>query len=111
MSTQTSFNPLGMLSMVLGVIGMLLFFMPILGVPLSAIALLFGLIGLVMTLLPGGRGLRHSLQGCAIATLALAINLSLAYGPEGYLPPPSVPPPWQSVPNRPFIPPPSNPRF
>jgi len=47
------------------------------------------------------------LQGCAISTLALAINLSLAYGPEGYLPTPVVPPPGQPIPNRPFIPPPA----
>ena len=61
--TQVSMNPLGLLSMVLGAIGMLLFFMPILGLPLSALGLLFGLIGILMTLPCGGRGLRLSLQG------------------------------------------------
>ncbi|HLJ94056.1 MAG TPA: hypothetical protein VKU02_12790 [Gemmataceae bacterium] len=97
----------GMLSLVLGVIGLLLFFLPILGIPISVFGLLFGLIGVLAAVRPGGMRLRWSLLGCAASALALAINFGIAYAPSGYLPPPAVPQPWQPIPGRPTIPPPA----
>jgi hypothetical protein len=101
---------LGPLSVVLGSIGLLLFLLPVLGVPISACALLFGVVGSILAFAPGGVRLRWSLLGCAISSLALAINIAIAYAPAGYQPPPGVPPPWQAVPDRPYVPPPAPPR-
>jgi len=98
---------LGMLSVLLGIIGLLLFLLPILGLPISAFGFIFGIIGTIVALTPGGIRLRWSLLGSAVSALALAINLSILYAPGGYLPAPAVPPPWQPVPNRPYVPPPA----
>ncbi len=101
---------LGPLAVVLGFIGLLLFFLPILGIPISAFGLLCGLVGSVIARAPGGVRLRWSLLGCAVAGLALAINVAITYAPAGYTPAPGVTPPWQGVPDRPYVPPPAPPR-
>ncbi|MCC6417866.1 MAG: hypothetical protein IT429_06405 [Gemmataceae bacterium] len=98
---------LGMTSLVLGIIGMLLFFLPVLGIPLSACGLAFGVIGFGMALFTGGPALRWSLSGVAASALALGVNVVLNAAPEGYLPQPSVPPPWQLPSDRPFVAPPA----
>lgn len=102
---------LGMLSMVLGSIGLLLFFLPILGLPISVIGLLIGGLGIAARLSSGGRLLRWSLQGCGISALAMAVNLAIICAPYGYMEPPLVPPPWQPVSDRPYNPPPARPGF
>ncbi len=106
-ATQTPPVALGLLSLVLGTIGLLLFFLPILGVPISAFGLLFGVLGTFVALVPGGLRLRWSLLGSALSALALATSLAIFYAPGGYLPDPAVPPPWQPVPDRPQVPPPA----
>jgi len=103
MTQRNPSNALGLLSMVLGTISLLLFFLPILGLPISAFSLLFGIMGLLVTFGQGGLPLRRSLQGCALSTLALTFNLSITYAPSGYLTDPIVQPPWQPVPNRPYV--------
>lgn len=100
---------MGMLSMVLGPIGLLLFFMPILGLPISAFGLAFGGFGIAARLSTGGLRLRWSLLGSALSALALSVNLAIIYAPGGYMAAPAVPPPWQPVPDRPYIPPPARP--
>jgi hypothetical protein len=99
---------LGMTSLVLGVIALLLCFLPILGIPLSAFGLLFGLLGFLVALFARGTSLRWSLGGLAASTLALLVNLAIAYAPQGYLPGRNVPKPWQPVPDRPYVPPPAS---
>jgi hypothetical protein len=96
----------GMVSLVLGVIAMLLFFLPILGLPISVLGLLFGLIGFESSLRAGGLRLRWCLLGCAACTLALAINIGIVYAPGGYAEPPVVPEPWQRIPGSPTVAPP-----
>jgi hypothetical protein len=96
-----------MLSLVLGVIGPMLFFLPVLGLPLSALGLLIGLFAVALAFRAGGVRLRWSLLGCAMSALALSINIAIVYAPGGYLPGPDVPPRWQPVPDRPYVPPPA----
>jgi hypothetical protein len=98
---------LGMVSLVLGTIALLLAFMPILGIPISLFGILFGLIGVIGGLARGGLTLRWGLGGTALSCLALAVNLGLIFAPEGYLPTRTVPPIWEPVPGRPYIPPPA----
>jgi hypothetical protein len=101
---------LGMLSLVLGTIGLLLFFLPILGVPVSAFALLVGVLATIMAPFGIGGRLRWALAGLAMSATALAVNLAIAYAPGGYLPNPHGLPSWQAVPDRPYVPPPAAPR-
>jgi hypothetical protein len=100
---------LGMSSLVLGMIGLLLFFLPILGIPISVCGLFFGLVGLGAVFFPTGTSLRWSLAGVAASALALAINIAIVYAPAGYLPGRKVPQMWQTVPDRPYVPPPAQP--
>lgn len=103
---------LGMSSLVIGTIGLMLFFLPVLGIPLSAFGLLFGLLGLLATFLrgrpAGGAALRWTLAGIAVSSLALAVNVAIAYAPAGYLPGGEVPQLWQVAPNRGYVPPPAH---
>jgi hypothetical protein len=98
---------LGMSSLVLGTIGLLLFFLPILGIPISAFGLCFGILGLAAAFFTGGVQLRWSLAGIATSAAALAVSIAIAYAPAGYLPDRDVPQLWQSPPDRPYIPPPA----
>ena len=64
-----------MTSLVLGIIALLLFFLPILGVPLSLCGIAIGLVALFASLAFPGVHLRWALAGLATSCLALAINL------------------------------------
>jgi hypothetical protein len=98
---------LGPLSLVLGINGLILFFLPVLGLPISVFGFVIGLLAIAFDRSRGGIRLRWSLMGGAVSTLALVINLCIAWAPSGYLEPPGVPPPWQRVPDRPYVPPPA----
>ena len=107
--TESPLVGCGMASLVLGVIGMMLFFLPILGVPISSFGLFFGLVGMVAALLPTASSLRWSLAGTTVSALALAINIGILYAPAGEQPNRKAPPLWQPVPDRPYVPPPAKP--
>jgi hypothetical protein len=106
--SEESFSP-GLASTVLGSVGMLLFFLPILGAPLSAVGLLVGMIGACLACYGREVNLRLSVAGLLLCTVALATNLAMAFGPIDLVPSYSVAPMWQPVPNRPYVPPPSLP--
>lgn len=110
--TETPPVALGMLALVLGTVALLLFFLPILGIPVGACGLFFGLLGLVLAGFGRGDSLRYLLAGSAVCALALMLNFAVLYAPGGY-PPGSggvLEPTWQSVPDRPYVPPPASPR-
>jgi hypothetical protein len=100
-----------MSSLVIGTIGLMLFFLPVLGIPISAFGLLFGLLGLLAALfgsrVGGAARLRWTLAGIAVSCLGLAVNIAIAYAPAGYLPSRDVPQLWQTAPDRPSVPPPA----
>jgi hypothetical protein len=98
-----------MTSLVLGTIALLLFFLPILGIPISAFGLFFGILSCVAAPFVSGARLRWSLAGVVISSLALAINLAIAYAPAAHLPFHDVPKTWQPAPDRPYVPPPARP--
>ncbi len=104
-------NGLGMTSVVLGSVGLLLFFMPILGIPLCLVGLLFGVLGLVTALARGPSSLRWSLLGIVLCLLAGIVNVAIAFAPAGYIPQRSVPRTWQEPSGRPYVPPPARPEF
>jgi hypothetical protein len=81
--TDRPFLGLGMTSTVLGTIGLILFFLPILGIPISAFGLLAGLLGVPVTILGGGTSLRWSLAGLLLSSAALVVNLAIVYTPGG----------------------------
>ncbi len=102
---------LGMLALVLGTVALLLFFLPVLAIPIGVCGLFFGLLGLVLAGFGRGGSLRYILAGSAVCTVALVLDFALAYAPGGY--PPSsggvTEPTRQSVLDRPYVPPPATP--
>jgi hypothetical protein len=111
MSTSTYYRSpligLGMTSVVLGVIGLLLAFLPVLGVPISGFGFVFGLFGVIFTLATGQTSLRWPLAGLAICLLALTVNLALGAGPGYELPGHPIPKMWQQSPDTPYVSPPA----
>jgi hypothetical protein len=104
---HTVLSGLGMASLVLGMIGLMLFFLPILGIPISAFGLFFGCAGCFGAVSGAGPLLRWSLGGMALCALALAVNFAILYAPAGYLPQRGVPRPWNPVHDRPWVSPPA----
>jgi hypothetical protein len=96
-----------MTSLVIGLIGMLLFFLPILGGPISALGLGFGVLGFLGAFFSKTESLRWSLGGIVVCSVALGVNLAIDYAPEGYLPQRTVPAPWRPPNDRPYVPPPA----
>jgi hypothetical protein len=101
----------GVASAVLGSVGLLLFFLPVLGIPLAGVGLILGLIALLTALFGARSSLRWSVFGLAISVLALVANLAITYAPvnssvqdiHGRL--------WQPPPNRSYVSPPADPRL
>jgi hypothetical protein len=101
---------LGMTSMVLGIIAMLLAFLPVLGFPLAVFGLVFGFAGIVAVFFSRSTSLRWSVGGALVSALALGVNTAIGYAPSGYEPSRQVPPMWQTVPYRPQVSPPAPPQ-
>ncbi len=97
----------GMTALVLGHIALLLFFLPVLGIPLSVCGLAFGLFGVVLAFFTPESSLRWGVAGLGVCVLALIINAALYWAPGGYKPPPRVPATWQPATTTPFVAPPA----
>jgi hypothetical protein len=102
---HATWNGLGMAALVLGMIGLVLFFLPILGIPVSACGLVCGVAGCCGAV--AGLSLRWSLGGVALCSLALLVNFAIYYAPAGYLQPHTAPGAWNPVSDRPWVSPPS----
>ncbi len=109
--TQRPPIELGMTSLVLGFTGLLLFFLPILGLPLSAAGGLFAIIGTGIALAGGPMSLRWSVFGILLCAIAIGVNVLMTYPEAGKLPERAVPQSWQQVPDRPWVSPPARPGF
>ena len=105
-ATSAPIVGLGMTALVVGTVGLMLSVFPVLGVPLAALGLLCGFIGLFNAARRGGPELRWTLAGIAASAAALTLNVAIVLAPPGYMQNPDVPQSWQPVPNRTYIPPP-----
>lgn len=98
---------MGLVSLVLGTVGLLLFFLPILSLPIAAFGLAFGMIGLCAALLGKGN-LRWCVGGIALSCLAIGIDLAIMLAASAfYLPQPGEQKLWQSNPEKHFVSPPA----
>ena len=105
---DSSFSP-GLTSTVLGSVGMLLFFLPILGAPISGVGLILGAGGVLWAYFWQRGQSRWSVAGLIVCLVALTTNLAVAFGPIGLVPSYPVAQLWQPVPDRPYVPPPALP--
>lgn len=73
-------NSLGVASLVLGVLAFLICWIPLinlLGVPLSGLGLLLGVIGIIVALTRRGSGIGFPIAGSAVCALALAVAVGM----------------------------------
>jgi hypothetical protein len=98
---------LGLSSLTLGTVGLVLFFMPILGLPISALGLAIGLAGVANALFGGPVGLRMAYGGTWLSLLAVGVNTAIMVAPNQPFPAP-VPElvPHMQLRER-FVPPPA----
>jgi hypothetical protein len=77
----------GMISLVLGTIAFLLFLLPVLGIPISAFGVFFGLVATLLGVFTDRANLRWSLLGLAVSLLALFMILAISLAPgDAWLP-------------------------
>ena len=71
--------PLGLgLARIFGAVSLLLFFLPVLSIPLGGAGLVFGFGGLALALFGGRASLRWSVVGIAVSVLALSVAVAIA---------------------------------
>jgi hypothetical protein len=100
---------LGLASTVLGAIGLMLFVLPILGAPISACGLLVGLTGVMASVARRNMDVRLCVSGMALCSLALTIDMAVAYAPSGFIGPQMAPPMGPDLPERSYFPSPARP--
>lgn len=104
---RTPMMAFSMTSLVLGFLSTLVFFMPVLGVPIALAGIISGVIGLGFSLYSREYSLRWALGGLALSLLALSVNLALYYAPEGYLLRYRSARRWQPPANKAYVSPPA----
>lgn len=100
---------LGLSSVTLGATGLLLFLLPILGLPISGTGILVGLVGCGIALATERASVRLNVAGVVISSLAFALVWGISLAPSGFFAPrpsPTLSPPLLG---RPYIPPPAPP--
>ncbi len=93
-------------SVVLGAIGLIPFFLPILGAPISALGAIAGIVAGGLACCGRIGSLRWALVVVAVSTLAFAMNIGIAFAPRGFESAPTGPQ-TVSVPDVPYVAPPS----
>jgi hypothetical protein len=84
--------PLGLTAVVLGSIGLLLFILPILAIPISACGLLLGAVGVPLAIWRGAGDVRLLLAAIVVCGASLGIGAAIQFAPGGYVPLPAEPP-------------------
>lgn len=102
---------IGLAAVIFGALGLFMFFLPILSIPLGVAGLMCGLCSVVPAWLRGWVTLRWSVAGLVLSGLAVAVGVAIARAPAGYLPVRTVPLDQRAVPERPFVSPPARPFF
>jgi hypothetical protein len=96
-------------SVVLGAVGALLFFLPILCIPLGGIGVLFALAGIVCAMRRDARSLRWSITGLVVSAAALGAGITIGKAPADHPRTPSIPSHVQRTRAQPYVPPPARP--
>lgn len=99
----------GIASACLGSIALMLFFLPILSIPISSCGLLAGIGGIIRGIYRGKTGMRWSLIGCTLCAAVLGMGVILANAPVGETPSRKVPRQDWATPDQPYVSPPAAP--
>jgi len=74
---------LGLAAVVLGAVGLMLFILPIVAIPISASGLVVGAVGVVGSLFSKSIDGRLAIVGTVVCALAVSVELAIAYAPSG----------------------------
>ncbi|HEY4310292.1 MAG TPA: hypothetical protein VGN12_12650 [Pirellulales bacterium] len=99
----------GITSIVLGMIGLALFFLPILGTTIGACGVICGIAGIGMGWAGYHNELRSACVGLLLSSVAVTLGLAINYAPIAYEPSNAVPRLWQAPMENRFVPPPARP--
>src|SRR6185437_10270768 len=94
-------------SIILGMIGLALFFLPILGTAIGACGMICGAAGVAMAWAGDRRDIRSAWIGLLLSGAALAVGFAIDYAPIAYEPSNTVPRLWQSPAENPYTSPPA----
>jgi hypothetical protein len=89
---------LGLAAVTLGALGLAMFFLPVLGIPIALAGLAAGVAGAVIAAVWKAYDLRLALTGIGLSVLAAAIGWAMTYAPSGFLAPSEIGPRFRSVP-------------
>jgi hypothetical protein len=101
---------LGVSAVTLSAIGMLLFVLPILSIPVSCAGVCVGAAGVFAGRVRIQSSVRMAVAGIILGCVSLGLGTAIALGPSGYFAPRAVFPAVERVPPRPYVPPPARPR-
>ncbi len=100
-----------MSSVTLGAIGLCLFIVPIISIPVGAAGVVVGIAGILASYIGTSTSLRLSVAGTFLSAVALGVVWAIAGCTGGYFTPRTIFP--SLIPNieRPYVPPPAKPRM
>ncbi|HEY2415175.1 MAG TPA: hypothetical protein VGI40_23225 [Pirellulaceae bacterium] len=98
---------LGLASVVLGAIGLMLFVLPILAIPISACGLLAGICEIALAGFLKTIDSRLALAGAVVCALGISVELAIAYAPSGDWGQPADPSTPSPAMPRPYVAPPA----
>jgi hypothetical protein len=99
----------GLTSLVLGAVGAMFFFLPILSIPLGGTGVLFGLAGIGLALRGDWTCLRWAIAGLVVSGAALTVGVGIVAAPAGYLRSRAIPLNTRPTADRAYVPPPARP--
>lgn len=101
----------GLCSVILGAIGLCLFFVPVIAIPICVAGVMVGLGGMVTRFFDIHGGIRLSVAGIVLSTTAFAMATAIGLAPDGYFRPREIFPSLSPAAERPYVPPPAAPNF
>jgi hypothetical protein len=98
---------LGLASVVLGAIGLMLFVLPIVAIPISVCGLAAGISGIALSGFLKNIDVRLAVAGAVVCTLAIGVEMAIAYAPSGDWGQPADPSTSSPAMPRPYVAPPA----
>jgi hypothetical protein len=101
----------GLTSVVLGAVGLMLFFLPVIAIPIGVSGAAIGLFGILFAFFGGTASLRLCVAGIVLSVCAIGITWAIRGAAGGYYWPRQTFPPLPAATQRPYVPPPAEPRI
>jgi hypothetical protein len=98
----------GLAAAALGSVAAVLILLPVISIPLSAIGLLCGTVGVIAAWRGYPNSLRAAIAGFVLCCITLGTGVLINFAPRSETPGRSIIPLWEPPPGRPSVPPPAS---